>query len=36
LEDGQDICTYCLYASDMNLEWVNYIQKKEEKDEREL
>ncbi len=37
LEDKGSVCNYCRYASDMNLEWVDYIQKKEEEeDEREL
>jgi len=38
LKDEESVCNYCLYASDMNLEWINFIRKKEEKeeDEREL
>ncbi len=37
LKDEDSVCNYCRFASDMNLEWVNYIQKKkEEEDEREL
>jgi hypothetical protein len=32
LADEDSVCNYCRYASDMNLEWVNYIQKKEEQD----
>ena len=37
LEDEDSVCNYCRFSSDMNLEWVDYIQKKEEEeDEREL
>ena len=37
LEVEDSVCNFCRFASDMNLEWVDYIQKKEEEeDEREL
>ena len=33
LEDEDSVCNYCRFASDMNLEWVDYIQKKEEEED---
>ena len=33
LDDEDSVCNYCRFASDMNLEWVNYIQKKQEEED---